>query len=468
MSARAAGRAAVHTVLSGPAGGVVGGALASTLGPEDIASISHDLGILETPKRLGPGERRTSGDRVDASDRSALAISFDMGGTSTDVCLIGRSLSVTKDAVVGDHPIKVPMLDIHTVGAGGGSVAWRDAGGALRVGPRSAGSAPGPACYGLGGEEPTVTDANMALGRLPPDAKLAGTLPLDEEAAQRALGALGETLGLCARDCAEGIIRIANTVMMRAVRRISLERGHDPRGLALVSFGGAGGLHACELAESLSMPLVLVPRSPGLLSAYGMLAARPERELGRSVLTLLPAEHPGRSTPALADLLSVYEQLQAQVTRDLVGEGIAPEDIEIDWMAELRYRGQSHELKIPFPSHSDGDRASESLAEIIESFHREHEREFGYRLAQGVEWVTARVRCRGPGEPPPAGTAPAGRPLRMEGGTREREGLPAGSMVAGPASLLEYSGTTFVPEGWKATVLSDGTLALAKRMEELS
>ncbi len=438
MSSRQVSKAAVHTVLSGPAGGVVGA----------------------------------------SAFTGCRAITFDMGGTSTDVCMVESSPCITTEAHVGGHPIRVPVLDIQTVGAGGGSIAWKDAGGAMRVGPRSAGATPGPACYGLGGEDPTVTDANLVLGRLPTNVRLAGTMPLDPAAARAALSRLAESLRISPESCAQGIIRIANVIMMRALRRISLERGKDPRRLTLISFGGAGGLHACELASSLSMDTVIVPPDPGVLSAWGMLIARPERELGRSVLVRCPSVADFTAHSSSAELLENYEELETRLVAQLQSEGIDATELRVEWLAELRYEGQSHNLTVcsrePRPpddvtrtncngSVSPPDRKRARLACLslaIEQFEKDHESSFGYRMDRAVEWVAARVRARGPGFAPPVRKAPPGEPVRARGGIHQREELAMESRIAGPASIVEYSATTYVAKGWACLVLSDGTLKL--------
>src|SRR5205085_4206901 len=256
------------------------------------------------------------------------AISFDMGGTSTDVCLVtGGALARAAEKTVGGLPIRLPTVDLHTVGAGGGSIAWRDAGGALRVGPRSAGAHPGPACYGRGGREPTVTDANLLLGRLPE--RLAGGLELDRDAAERALGRLDP------RD----VVEVVNAEMLRALRVVSVERGHDPRGLALVAFGGAGPLHACALAEELGMRTVLVPEAAGVLSALGLVASDERRDAVRSYLC--PLEEAG----------------------ELPREG----------EADLRHAGQSFELTVPLTGGGGG-----GLDDLAEAFQRAHEERYGY------------------------------------------------------------------------------------------
>jgi N-methylhydantoinase A len=263
-------------------------------------------------------------------------LTFDMGGTSTDVAaVLGGSAQVTAESVVGGVPIRFPMVDIHTIGAGGGSVAWLDDGGALRVGPRSAGASPGPACYGLGGEEPTVTDANLVLGHLRDGAVLGGEIRLDRSLAERAL----ERLGMDAHEAAEGVVRVVDANMARALRVVSVERGIDPRGLALVAFGGAGPLHACSLAEELGIERVLVPRASGVLSALGL---------------------------AVADLRRDYLGWDAQV--DLPGATVTR-------YVDARYPGQSHELTI----------------EEGADFHAAHEQRYGFRLDGEPEIVTRRL-----------------------------------------------------------------------------
>ena len=248
-------------MLSGPAGGVVGAfALAKqALGKNDIVSNG------EQPPDI---------------------ITFDMGGTSTDVALCPGAIPTTSESTITDLPLRLPVIDIHTVGAGGGSIAYIDAGGGLHVGPRSAGALPGPVCYGRGGVEPTVTDANLVLGRLDPGGFLGGkgAVTLDVDGATRALTDLGQQLGLTAQEAALGVIQVANATMERALRRVSVERGYDPRGFTLVPFGGAGPLHACDLADALGTPAILLPPTPGVLSAYGMLVADIASDAAQSVL----------------------------------------------------------------------------------------------------------------------------------------------------------------------------------------
>lgn len=366
----------VRTALSGPAGGVVA--------------------ALDIVDRLG----------LDG------VVSFDMGGTSTDVALCAGALPLRFGSQVGAHPIHVPMLDIHTVGAGGGSIAWIDDGGALRVGPRSAGADPGPACYGRG-VEPTVTDANVVLGRLPADTRLGGHLALDAERAHTAVAGLGARLGLDAEATARGILAIAVETMARAIRRVSTERGVDPRDLPLCTFGGAGGLHACALADALGMPSVVLPARAGLLSAVGMLLGAPVAERSRTVL--------GGADAAI--------EAVRQALVDEAAASVGAVD-RVETRLAARYAGQSFELDVPFDA---------SVADARAAFVAAHEARFGYQLDRAVEPVTVRVRATGPASPPlPASDAAGGSP------------------VDGPTSLVDLSSTTWVPEGWRAEPLDGG------------
>src|SRR3954471_3564865 len=318
-----AARAGAWSVLSGPAGGAVGAALlAKAAGSPD-------------------------------------AIGFDMGGTSCDVCVVDDGeVRRTDSREIDGRPVQLPMVDVHTVGAGGGSVAWRDAGSALRVGPRSAGAEPGPACYGGGGTEPTVTDANLLLGYLSPDSVLAGGVALDQEAAKRSIADLGEGLGLGEIETAEGIARVANQEMIRALRVVTVERGVDPRDYALLPFGGAGPMHAAALAEELEITRIVCPRASGVLSALGLIAAGRRRDTARTVLLS-------------GDEISA-ERIAAEV--DSISEPLLSgmEEAALEVVYELRYRGQAFELPVPGPSRPDPDR-------LAEDFSTEHETRYGYR-----------------------------------------------------------------------------------------
>jgi N-methylhydantoinase A len=386
---------AAWTVLSGPAGGAAGAAYAA---------------------RAAGVER---------------ALCLDMGGTSADVCVVhDGAVAETGASEIAGRPIALPTLDIHTVGAGGGSIAWGDPGGALRVGPRSAGAVPGPACYGRGGEEPTVTDANLLLGHLPDDVPLAGGVALDRAAAERAVGRLARELGLDPNACAEGIVRVANAEMTRALRVVTVERGIDPRDYALVAFGGAGPLHAVAVAEELGIERVIAPRASGVLAALGLVVAPRRRDVQRSVL------RSGTELTAAAIAADVAEL--ATAARDALGEA----DAAIATTYELRYRGQAFELAISPPT---GEPAA-SPAELRERFEVTHEERYGYRDAeQEVELVTVRVSAT-TSVPVPPEAASTG------------DGPRVGTTIPGPAVLPLPESTLVIPAGWVGTVLADGAI----------
>jgi N-methylhydantoinase A len=392
-AAGAASHAAL-TALSGPAGGVRGALVCAEL----------------------------------AGERDVLC--FDMGGTSCDVCLIeGGRVAETAEGVVAGRPLALAMLDIHTVGAGGGSIAWRDPGGALRVGPHSAGAVPGPACYGRGGAHPTVTDANLLLGRLPANAPLAGGLRLDLDAAERAVAGLAATLGLTAPRCAEGIVRVAEAEMLRALRTMTVERGIDPRGFALMPFGGAGPLHAAALARALGMRRILCPRASGVLCALGLAAAAPRRDAARTVM--LAAE-----TLTAERLAAERGALRARACADL---GEAAERVAIRY--ELRYRGQSFELTV---HESDELPLPDTLRE---AFAQAHEQRYGYR-DDGVEVELVTIRASAWGAAPPLRLAAvAGEPT-------------PGTTIEGPTICALPESTLLVPAGWRGEVDAHGTVCL--------
>ena len=361
ISVGEARRNGVRCILSGPAGGVVGA--------QYIAEQAF----------------RTS--RLDENPDQLKLITFDMGGTSTDVSLIDGTPQVTTEAVVGGCPIRVPVLDIHTIGAGGGSLARLDAGGALRVGPESAGADPGPACYGKG-ELPTVTDANLVLGRLAPEYFLGGQMPLDEGRARRAMDLLGQKMGMDRYNTALGVIEVANAHMERALRLISVERGYDPREFTLLSFGGAGGLHAADLARRLGIPRVLIPPMASTLSAFGMLAADVVKDYTQTVM--LPGDtHFSQVQKHIMPLVRRGEQ-------EVQAEGVHEHDIQVDCFLDMRYVGQSYELTIPF---SQG---------YLEDFHDRHRQVYGYARAESpIEIVNLRVRAVGKIIPPPLAIQPS-------------------------------------------------------------
>ena len=375
-------------------------------------------------------------------------LTFDMGGTSTDVALIDGAIRLTTEGRIGRYPVALPMVDMHTIGAGGGSIARVDAGGLLQVGPQSAGADPGPACYGRGGREPTVTDANLVLGRLRPDAFLGGRMRLDPAAARAAVGRLAWALGLELEAAAAGILRLANEHMVRALREISVSRGMDPAGAVLVSFGGAGGLHLCALAEALRIRRALVPVHAGVLSALGMIASRPGRVLSRTLARPLVPALGGRIEQGLA-------QLAQRGRAELVTEGVAPDAMEIEHSLDLRYQGQSHTLELPWQGVTDTGAA----------FHRLHQARYGHRLDLPVEVVNLRVAVRGAPpplqlEPLPTGTA-LGRPDTSGPiPAWPRAALVPGQRLSGPLLVTETVATTYLAPGWALEVDGYGNLLL--------
>ena len=427
VSAESAAREPVRTILSGPAGGV--------LGAEYVAQVA--------------GFERV--------------ISFDMGGTSTDVALLDGAPKATNEAVVAGLPVSVPVLDIHTVGAGGGSLARFDRAGALRVGPESAGAHPGPACYGRG-ERPTVTDAQLVLGRISPGGFLRGEFRLDAGRARRALERVLRTQRAGPRTVekfAQGIVEVANAVMEKAIRVISIERGHDPRDYTLVAFGGAGGLHGCELAAALRLPRVLVPRLPGGLSALGILRADVVKEYVRTVqLTGLPQPEMQRR------LRAAFGEIESAGTRELAREGFrSRSQVRVERFLDCRYAGQGYELTIP----AAGDFAA--------AFHRLHRQRYGHSdESRTVEVVNVRARMSGLTPKPElehaarGGASPATavadrRRIFVAGRWREaafydRSHLRAGNRLLGPAVVSEYGATTFLPQGWTGRVDAFGNLVL--------
>jgi N-methylhydantoinase A len=422
-------RNGVRCILSGPAGGVVGA--------------GHVAGLAFPSPLNGDGPR-------------VRVITFDMGGTSTDVSLIDGAPQVTTEAVVGGCPIRVPLLDIHTIGAGGGSIAYADSGGALRVGPQSAGADPGPACYGTG-DLPTVTDANVVLGRLPAEHFLGGQMPLDAGRAWQAMQRLGRSLELEPEQAALGVVEVVNAHMERALRVISVERGHDPRRFTLLSFGGAGGLHAADLARRTGIPRVLVPPLASTLSAFGMLAAEVVRDYTQTVM--LPGGTP------LEEIAARLEPLAERGREDVQAEGIPPDAIRIERLADLRYLGQSYELTVPF---------SERL---LADFHTLHRQAYGYdRPDAAVEIVNLRLRAIGKGQPPellrqPPGDADPGpalidrRRVILDSGDTELplfqgEALQCGNQIQGPALVVRADTTIWIGAGDHAIVDPYGNLLI--------
>lgn len=418
-------REPVRTVLSGPAGGVIGATYVAQLAGFDNI------------------------------------ITFDMGGTSTDVALAPGRVQTSTTHDVDGMPIGVPVIDIHTVGAGGGSIARIDDGGALRVGPESAGADPGPASYGRG-TEPTVTDANLLLGRLIPERFLGGRMPIMPSRAEDAVGSVASAMNADARETALGIVRVANAVMERALRNVSLERGFDPRDFTLVPFGGAGPQHACELAESLDIRSVLVPRYPGVLSALGVAIADTTKELSRTVMV--------RSAAAFNDAARAVDDLGARLMAQLKEEGVDLARVSLDGAADARYKGQSFELRVDWPQPA-------SYETLRDAFHAEHEARFGYADRRAtVEIVTVRMRAVLPADLPAAAEeavhdhapSPVDR-TRMwftsgavTANVYERDDLMPGATFEGPALIAQMDATTVIPPGWHATVDSRRNVILSK------
>lgn len=430
ITASLASEQPVRTILSGPAGGVVG--------------------AFHTAVQAGYSD----------------IITLDMGGTSTDVSLCPGRIKETNTSTVGGHPISVPMIDIHTVGAGGGSIARVDTGGALVVGPQSAGADPGPVCYGLG-DQITVTDANLLLGRLLPDRFLGGRLTLDLGRANDLMESLASEVGLSPRLAALGINRVVNANMERAIRTISLERGYDPRRFTLVPFGGAGPVHGCELAEELGIPRVLVPARPGILSALGVAIADIVKDYSRTVML--------RGTDlSRTRLEEEFHGMEGLARQELIEEGLPVERMVSRRFLDVRYVGQSFELTVDYPS----TRSDEGLARAIgESFYRAHLQRFGYAdRRESIEIVNLRLKLDIPVDKPEltieltANTDPTAawigeseviyREGPIETPLYERDRLAAGSQVSGPALVIQMDTTTVIPPSWSGTVDSWGNLIL--------
>lgn len=422
ISAGRAKAAAVQTILSGPAAGAVG-----------ARAVAEAAGF-------------------------ARVIGFDMGGTSTDVTLIDGELSFTTESTVGEFPVRLPVIDIHTVGAGGGSIAYVDSGGALRVGPRSAGADPGPVCYGKG-DELTVTDANVLLGRLDPEFFLGGRMTLDVDRTWRAAERFARRLGLSVLDLAEGIVRVANANMERAIRVVSVQRGFDPRDFALLAFGGAGGMHACAIAETLDIATVIAPRYAGVLSALGMLLSDVTKDYSRTVLRPVgPATH--------RELERCLAPLVAQAEQDLRAEGFERSRAAIERTVDVRYVGQAYEIAVPF------------TADFRSEFDRRHARLYGYAdPRRAAEVVNVRVRAIGVTDKPelPAvehGSACSLAPVRVRpaffGGLQvptavyRHADLRAGSAAAGPAIVVGAEATTVIPPSFRVQVDRFGNLIASR------
>lgn len=422
----------------------------------------------------GPAAGVLAGARIGESLERSSLITFDMGGTSADIGIVtprGILEATARDTWVAGFPILIPMIDVHTVGAGGGSIAYVDAGGALRVGPRSAGAQPGPACYGLGGTEATVTDANMVLGRLTRESFLGGAMEVDDGRAREAIEKLGERMDLSLVEAAAGVVTIVNHNMANAIRSRTVQKGHDPRHFTLVAFGGAGPLHAVEMAKSLGIPEVIVPVHPGITSAVGLLSTDLKYDLIQNEFMLdsdVDLETVNR------DLERLDEEARTQLRRD----GISEDKIHLFHAADCRYVGQGYELRVPMP---EGALDQRKIDAFWDEFHRLHEDEYGHAFpASAIELVNIRVVASGEMPKIPQFKAPqegsADEALTDEadvyfpsgsGGFDQqrtafydRTLLPAATKIAGPAVLQELDSTVVVPPGSSAEVLASGEVLI--------
>jgi len=433
-------RVPIHLVESGPVGGVIGaGVIARAVGEDSV-------------------------------------IAFDMGGTTAKVSLIDRGqLKIDTDYHIGKtstwagYPLKIPVVDIVEVGAGGGSIAWIDQGGALHVGPKSAGADPGPACYGLGGTEPTVTDANLLTGRLNPDYFLGGQMRLNIAKAEAAIRKIAEPFSLSVIDAAMGILRLANANMRAALERVSIERGHDPRDFTLVAYGGAGGLHGATLARELRMKKVIVPRAPGQFSAWGMLMTNLRHDFIRT--HVMPCED-----ERLSEISHIFAQLQGEAERQFQQEGFPLQKVWIERFLDLRYKGQEHTVRTPV---SEDSLTDGNLGFVIEKFHELHEQAYSFRLDDPVEIVNFHLVGWGEVEKPEL------KPLEREGrdmdrafkGERqvyfeelgmvpskiyERDLIPPGEPILGPAIIEEPACTTVVCPDQQVVVDERGYLVITE------
>ena len=428
--------AGIRTVLSGPAGGVLGAyQIAKTAGYDQI-------------------------------------ITFDMGGTSTDVSLCDNGISLTTESTISGLPIKVPLIDIHTVGAGGGSIATVDTGGALRVGPESAGADPGPICYGNNGENITVTDANLFLGRIAATQFLGGAMSLDADKTHTHIEKFAAQLGIPPLQAADGILKVANAAMERAIKVISVERGFDTRDFILVSFGGAGGLHAAFMAENLGIATVLIPPNGGLLSAYGMLFADVVKDYSQTVLLKFETG----DEMLLETLNAGFDELLTRAEDEMKVEGFTPDQLRIERSLDMRYEGQSYELNISYFTET----SEQEIQVLVQKFHDAHAQRFGYaRTDAPVEIVNLRLTTTGETDKPPIQTLPfadadpseafivqnrvvfEGEALSTD--FYRREALRPGNQIDGPAIVTEFSATTVIPPNFSAVVDAYQNLILTKK-----
>ena len=423
-----------------------------------------------------------------ASDTANL-LTFDMGGTSTDVATIQGYIKLTTEGRIGPWPVAVPQVDMHTIGAGGGSIAYIDNGGLLQVGPESAGAYPGPACYqrtrnknnnhkqGNRPLKPTVTDANVILGRLRPELFLGGNMSLDVSAAQQALEPLAKQLNISLTDIAQGIIDIANDHMASALRVISVQRGVDIQSFHLCSFGGAGGLHVCALADALQMEKALIPIHGGVLSAFGMLTSVKERQLSQSISGIIPSNMNndiGHNTDAqiISETIQQHcDLLIAEGTKALQQEGIDKHSITASCSLDLRYQGQSFFLNVPWVRYEIKDRKG-ALTTIAQAFHQQHRHRYGHALEIDIELVNVRVALTGQQpsiELPLISTQPEAKPTITNEGDYiyQRSDLVAGQIIDGPALIAETVSTTYIDTNWRGYIDAVGNILLTKNTTPL-
>jgi N-methylhydantoinase A len=394
-------------------------------------------------------------------------ITFDMGGTSTDACLVnaGRP-KVTSDYKIAGLPLALPMIDIVTVGAGGGSIASIDRGGIMQVGPASAGADPGPAGYDRGGRHFTVTDANVVLGFIRPHTFFGGRMRLNVGAARAALDRLASSLSMAPMEAAEGVRRLVNFTMAQAMRLVSVERGHDPRDYAIVAYGGGGPLHAAQLADELGCSQVLVPHDPGIISAFGLLIADTQQDF--MITRIMPAGQATRAT-----LRDTFADLEARARAEFDSYGTRWDAVERGYALDMRYIGQAYELTMPVDDFITGAAPADQL---VPRFHEFHRSRYGHASSrEGVEIANFRVTAvhRSTVQRVRAVPAPAGKivaeeaPILLNGQERgclfyRRETLPGGTVVAGPAVVEEATATAFIPEGWTGTIDGTGNLMMRR------
>lgn len=420
IAAKLAGQQAVHMLLSGPAGGL---------------AAAKFMGDVTAQQRL---------------------LTFDMGGTSTDVAMIDGELQLTNEGEIAGYPVAIPLVDMHTIGAGGGSIASIDAGGLLQVGPESAGADPGPACYGKGGKRATVTDANLILGRLRADAFLGGGMQLDISAAKDAIQPIAEQLNLTIEETAAGIISIANEHMAQALRVMSVQRGIDPKELSLVSFGGAGGLHVCALADALMMKQAMVPRYAGVLSALGMLVAPRARHLSQTFTHVI-------KTLSNEEVQKHFSLLREQGIAALKEEGVIEKDIIVEYSVDCRYLGQSYFLNVKW----------NDINTSADAFQKQHQKRYGHKLDLDIELVNLRLALKSNVEviklPRVERNANTEKKdfVKLEGIEKDvpifnRDDLSCGEKIIGPALITETVSTTYLAPKWSCTVDESACLILSK------